>query len=88
MGTQAFKKDILCDIGKRAESDCFPPMFRFYILYAITHRSNPAKNREIKDDIRLLCTKCHRNCDYHTDLKTVYENGKRYCENSHFKFEY
>jgi len=91
-------------------------MMRLYILYTITHRSDPKLNKEIKcekcgscehlelhhikyipeeiyvDDIQLLCPKCHRNSKVSkhksSQVRTVFENGKRFCELREFKFEY
>lgn len=42
------------------------------------------------NDIEILCAKCHRNDDRkdYSMLRTVFENGRRYCETAKFKFEY
>lgn len=87
---------------------------RAYILYAMTHRSDKNKNREIKcekcgsyenlefhhnkyypaddvtiDDITLQCIPCHRNDRKSTsNLRTVFKDGVRFCENTYFEFEY
>lgn len=49
------------------------------------------KNVRIKD-IRILCGKHHRNSkipkNCRSRLKTIFENGKRFCEVSEYKFEY
>ena len=41
------------------------------------------------NDIRIRCNKCHRNCAKPFSLlKTVFEEGKRFCIVSGYKFEY
>lgn len=40
------------------------------------------------DDIKILCSKCHRNSPTNSQLATIVENGKRYCISSDFKFAY
>jgi 5-methylcytosine-specific restriction endonuclease McrA len=49
------------------------------------------ENATIKD-IKILCTKCHRNAKASkrrgSGLRTIFENGKRFCEVSKFRFEY
>jgi len=49
--------------------------------------------RVLIKDIRIKCFKCHRNADEvkknrRSQLKTIFENGKRICEVSGFRFEY
>lgn len=48
------------------------------------------QNTSIKD-IQILCGKCHRNQDntkITSSLKTIFENGKRFCVMSNLRFEY
>lgn len=48
----------------------------------------PKENVAIKD-LKILCNKCHRNAkNVLSNIKTVFENGKRYCIASKIKFEY
>lgn len=56
------------------------------------HLKYAPENVTIKD-IVLLCPKCHRNSKIPKELRrsrvrTIFENGKRFCETSHYKFEY
>jgi len=117
------KKELSDDIVRidreeKRDANFLSVEMRLYILYAMTHRSNPTKNREIKceicgsyknleihhdkyfpkeqvliDDVRILCHKCHRNAGKVKDIrcsqvKTVFEKGKRFCITNRFKFEY
>jgi hypothetical protein len=41
------------------------------------------------NDIQILCNQCHRNTSHKlSSLKTVFEDGKRFCIVSSHKFEY
>lgn len=53
------------------------------------HEKYYPKETVTVDDIHLSCNKCHRNDDNpQSRVKTVFENGKRFCVASKFKFEY
>lgn len=41
-------------------------------------------------DLKILCGKCHRGSSRkdHSHVRTVYENGIRYCEVNRFRFQY
>jgi hypothetical protein len=58
------------------------------------HKKYAPEEKVFIKDIRISCNKCHRNSKVTTvecrrsKLRTVFENGKRYCETSHYKFEY
>ena len=48
----------------------------------------PKENVSIHD-LKILCSKCHRNDrNGRSVLRTIFEGGKRFCEGAKFKFEY
>ncbi|TBR16974.1 hypothetical protein EPO66_03600 [bacterium] len=58
------------------------------------HHEKYAPEEEVYlKDIKISCCKCHRNAPVvkgkqRPQLKTVFENGKRYCITSKYKFGY
>jgi Zn finger protein HypA/HybF involved in hydrogenase expression len=55
------------------------------------HEKYEPQEKVYLDDLRILCTKCHRNDNENvkrSNLRTVYEDGKRYCETTIYRFEY
>lgn len=82
-----FRVYVLQLISKEREIKC--EKCGVYEGLEIHHKKyGPIQNVSI-DDISLLCNQCHRQTSHRlSSLKTVFEDGKRFCLVSGHKFEY
>lgn len=78
---------ILMAISKTREIRC--EKCKTYKNIEMHHKKYAPKKVSI-NDIQLLCSKCHRHTNQkeYSKLKTIFENGRRYCEGVGFRFEY
>lgn len=78
---------LLLLISKEREIKCFT--CGAYEGLEIHHKKYGPEHNVSYKDVSLLCSKCHRNTTHRlSNVRTVFENGKRFCEVSGHKFEY